>query len=267
VTIPNSINNRGMVVGSSIFEAPVWGMGAWYWTPETGIQRILNIGINGEGTGAAVNQAGQIAGTYWTVPIPEVRAYTWSSRHADQPVVLAPDDDSRGYAIDAQGRVGGTTAGRPAIWQPGSGWTLLSDLGFGGVVNGMSNNGVAVGTVGSDAGTRAAYWNVHGELTILDLPDGATASSAIAVNQRGWVVGHSWGPAPYGSRATLWTVGSPLPGRIARAAPQHARSSRVAQPFVLTAACTEKWRHHVQAGGSCPEEWRGQRPATAASMP
>jgi uncharacterized membrane protein len=250
IVTPSAINNRGTVVGTSIFEAPVWGSAGWSWTAQQGVQRMHTSALI-ESTAAALNASGQVAGTQWQPPFPGNHAYVWSPRTAEA-LPLDPQTDSWAYAIDAAGSVGGMTSGQPAIWRKQVGWTQLTDLGMGGSVHGMSSGGDAAGSVTSASGSRGAFWNGVGALTVLEPLPGFAQSSAVAINKRGWIIGQSWNTDPYESRATLWVVGSRPSGVLARSAAATSTLT-VAQPFAVTAVCSEKWRHFVATGGACPD--------------
>jgi uncharacterized membrane protein len=87
----------------------------------------------------------------------------------------------------------------------------------GGRANAINGSGQIAGTLfaqlpveqcGEPSGPIPATWNGDFELELLDLPDGSTAGSAVAINQAGIIAG--WVETDDGRRAAFWGEDGPI---------------------------------------------------------
>jgi probable HAF family extracellular repeat protein len=175
--------------------------------------------------GLALNNAGVIAGhSYIQDPNfdvnPVAHGFIWSNGTM-RDIGLPPASGTGGVsvaAINARGDLVGASIYPTlhAYQYRGGTW---SDLGFDGKPTGINDAGVIVGamTIG-----RARHAVVVKDAVIQDIDNsGGTDSQALAINNRGQVVGYFTGPDGFG-RAFLWESGSmatlPLPSNSFAAA-------------------------------------------------
>jgi probable HAF family extracellular repeat protein len=93
-------------------------------------------------------------------------------------------------------------------WSLRDGMTLLPSLGgFASVAYDVNRSGQVVGKSQTQAGaTRAFLWTADGGVRDLGALPGHQHSEAVAINDKGWVVGFSYSEGDfYGGRAFLWT--------------------------------------------------------------
>jgi probable HAF family extracellular repeat protein len=223
-----AINRRGDVVG-----AVTDGQGVRHGFSWDGITMTLLAGLAPGRTviAQAINDSGQIAGVGATADGHDV-ALRWSSPTA-RPTILgpvAPDNYAFGWAIAADGTVGGssdlmdtaneTDVPHAALWTSGHVRVLdaLSGPGGQGQILAMNNAGQAVGT-SVTAGTipdpshpsHATLWDGQGHPHDLGTLSGDDFSQGEALSSNGYVVGSS-GAFDYPdasqltSRAFIWSA-------------------------------------------------------------
>ena len=178
-TVPRAINDRGEVVGE-IFLPGSEGR-PFLWSPRIG---LIEIGLQGHP--ADINNRGEVVGTF-----DDSHGFLWTI--ADGLMLL---DDFFPFGINSGGDMAGHCEGRsPCVRLRDGSFRRLDVLYHGddgqrGSANGINIHGEVVGNVYvPGTGTRAAFWNVHGELTVLDpLPD-HDITDALSINDRGEIAG------------------------------------------------------------------------------
>ncbi len=101
-----------------------------------------------------------------------------------------------------------------AVITVGGGPTYLSTLGFAeGLLEGINNNGDAVGTVRSPGNSRAAFYPASGSPIILASLGGNQSNAAFAINSAGVIVGSSTEGSGV-AWPVYWGVGASAPVRL-----------------------------------------------------
>jgi uncharacterized membrane protein len=237
-SVAMAINDAGTIVGSGARDPdrdPTWPI---VWQPlEDGGYGLPTplplrpgeewaIGEYWEGSSAyAINARGDIAGTLELVStrsfVPNIVAVLWRARPDGTyglPVVLGVLDggaESWAVSINDAGWVVGTLGGwnepmRAVLWHPDNYHKpILLPRGMHSqtVARGINNNGEIVGSQARLQSAWAILWTVdrNGNPLTSKLLEGAAGlpnSSAWAINDAGWIVGHSRGTGPW--TATLW---------------------------------------------------------------
>ncbi|MBY8851719.1 hypothetical protein K7G98_26775, partial [Saccharothrix sp. MB29] len=202
--LTSSINAHGVVpmtYSSSPYgyhqeRASVWRDGAHSDLPVSGPHVALT----------AVNDAGVVAGSRSPTSGADFSAFrctgTTCTRLADAPGGYGP------YSVEAVNEAGVVVGSRGTValrWEGGA-VTVLSDNGR--VAHGeeaLNERGDAVGwSVDADGVRRAVLWPAGGKPVDLGVPG---QSEAVAVNERGEVVGVAWGAGGSSARAFLWRAG------------------------------------------------------------
>ena len=198
------VNDKQQVVGTSTTRRS--RPHAFLWRPAT--QQMTDLGtLGGRSSQAfAINNRGQVVGQS-TTRLGRYRAFLWRPRArvmvnlgtfgAGANEVVALDINDRGlvvgYLYDRSGRK------RAFLWRPAS--RTMTDLGsLGGddtTASGVNNSGQVVGASRVDGRWRAFLWRPRTH-RMTDLGSIGRHSAAVAVNDRGWVVGSS------GNHAVLW---------------------------------------------------------------
>jgi probable HAF family extracellular repeat protein len=148
--------------------------------------------------GAAINDAGDVAGTSWSAA--GFRPFLWTSSTGIQELAVLPGaTETHAQGINnARGVVGFSLVGslrRAFLWTSSGGVQDLGDLP-GGILESearaINNAGQVVGYSSAAAGARAFVWTSAGGMQDLgDLPGGFDFSEAQAINDAGQVVGSS----------------------------------------------------------------------------
>jgi probable HAF family extracellular repeat protein len=207
--IAEDLGNRGEVIGSGSAAHPGRG---FIWSERQGLQLIEPLSNDNEGSGVswalAINDRGQIAGAT-TVEGSSQHAYL-RGRSGTLRDLGALGPFSHGFsfaqatALNNRGEVIGQSS-TPSDEYHAFLWTTqtgMVDLGANAVASDINNRGQIVGTISNQAvlWTDVDTWREFGIFGVSPL--GAFASSANAINDRGWVVGGS--TAAEGG-AFLWT--------------------------------------------------------------
>lgn len=180
------VNARGDVVGSSERDgrqrAVLWRRG-----------RIIELGDLGSGSGfaSAVNDRGQIVGTSYTAG-GEPRGFIWErGRIRDLGIggfTNPLDINNRGQVVGWSGR--GTEGPQYAfLWEKGKVTWLTPNTPS--RATAINDRGEIVGGVTdwtSEPVSRAVRWN-HGRMTYLGSLPGGNATGAVAINERGAILG------------------------------------------------------------------------------
>jgi probable HAF family extracellular repeat protein len=127
---------------------------------------------------------------------------------------LAPNGESRAFAINEQGWIAGWASDKagdfhPALYAEGS-WTPIPHPGIYGEGRGINDLGRVVGYFNdANQNAKAFAWSLLGTFVDLSLVDNAGNSLANAINHGNTVVGWSYiGPSPCGifsaSKPTVW---------------------------------------------------------------
>lgn len=200
-----AINDLGVVVGSSnaadgITRAVMWSA--------TGEITALDALDGNHSSVSDINQSGTMVGVAHTAG-GQRHAVRWTpqGRITD----LGPSGDSSAKAVNAGGTAigyaltGSWRTGRPVKWGTG-GMTVLDFLSGNkeAVVNDINDQDVAVG-VSSRSGTQghAVRWNADGTATDLGTLPSRDYSRALAINDRGTVVG---GEGALSGHAIRWSA-------------------------------------------------------------
>ena len=192
------INDRGQVAGTDAGQAFVWD-------PVTGRQ-ALSAPPDGTSSAAEINDQGQVAGTDM-LSDGTTRAVRWDAR--GHRTVLGPVTAT---AINSRGQVAGEVGPcGPAfdecgfLWTPRQGRTEFAVsppegvTGFSFTVADLNDHGLVVGT-----GLDAYAWDIRRGLRHLET-NGALSTDAVAVNNRGLVVGRWQDSATDTDKAAVWS--------------------------------------------------------------
>jgi len=183
-----AINNSGTIVGTSGGKAVI--IEEW---------NIVDLGI-GIGTGstaeaAAINNSGLITGT---VSLGSThQGFLYDNGNVTY-FGLSLGQYTYPYGINDSGQIVGSCDGAPFLYENG----VMVDLGLQGNAWAINNSGQIVGS-----GPNGAYLYEDGIVTDLGILPGYSYSSALAINDNGWIVGYAIDN--YGScEAVLW---KPIP--------------------------------------------------------
>lgn len=195
-TLPRDINEHGLVVGFCQSVAYPSRPCLWW----QGRPRDLGtLDERGTGTALAVNDRGEVVGENQTfIRGGETRAFIWRRGVLTD---LGGTGDRSATGINNHGQVIGVhyteAGGRGFRWQRG----VLTDLGtLGGaeaVPTDINERGQIVGTSTTADGSRHAFLWQDGRMTDLGPP--AVDSGAVAINDRGQVIGWTSTPTAIGS--------------------------------------------------------------------
>jgi len=208
VELPTKINDRGEVVGVLV-DTPtsvatvVWQRG-----------RVTPLGPAGLPVLAPrdISERGQVVGMK-LLAFDQAVPFSWHRGQLvdlpiERPAGVASDVSERGWALGVQSEAPGAS-GTPVAWTPGGELVtppaLPEGQRFDGNVAGtrrINDRGQAALDVVVDGVRRAAVWQVGGGITLLPTL-GGQGSTAVAINQRGDVVGASSTPGSPG-HAFLW---------------------------------------------------------------
>lgn len=193
-----AINNRGVVTGFSE-GVPNTPPLAFRWSVSEGMSSLgaLAPGFDGASWGAALNDAGLIAGAANTASL-ERHAFAWMPARGLVDIDTLGSLYSDGIAVSARGEVAGSrlpadeASYRAWLWAPGRG---MQDLGAAGGVESftlaMSPGGRIAGLVNLASGDqRAMTWTRTEGMRLLGTLGGANSRSQQA-NDRGQVVGYA----------------------------------------------------------------------------
>lgn len=222
-SIPRAVNAPGQVVGTGV-QAGASSPSGWVWSQ--GHTTPLSVRDHRIARPEAINDRGVVVGALSPDEGPSKEAEEpgedendwaamWPSP-SSKPVVLSPlqgDQGANAFAVDANGRIGGTSQGvstRPVIWDRPDHPRALPTLGGGyGIVRALGDNGVAVGdAVRADGGYHAVLWDAAGRITDLGLPAGARSAKAEAILPNGVITGTAELPRADGwhTQAVQWTA-------------------------------------------------------------
>jgi probable HAF family extracellular repeat protein len=146
--------------------------------------------------GNAINNRGQVAGGADLVGGTVSHPFLWQAGVLHDLGTLGGSNNNGADSINDLGQVVGVSGGRPFLWSRASGLIDLGSTGW--VANHINNRTEVVGELNTPP--HAFLWK-DGSYLDLGTLNGGT-STAVGINDRGWVVGQSWG------RAFLWTAGT-----------------------------------------------------------
>jgi large repetitive protein len=203
-SVPQAINDRGMVVGFSgtVGDAETR---PFAWTPQGGIVDLGTFGgDNGFSSASAVNNRGMVAG-YAAFGEFAQHAFVWTS--ADRLIDLGTfgGDYSFAYGLNNHGAVVGASytavnTFHAFVWTQAAGMVDLGTLGGGySSAFAINDEGTVIGqsTIPGDAEMHAFAWTEAGGLVDLGTL-GGLFTSATALNARDIVAGFSSTPADRG---------------------------------------------------------------------
>ncbi len=191
------INDQGDIVG-------LGDVGGFLWTKSGGMQAL---GTSSQPSG--VNHADQVTGSFFVGPNQDSHAFLWSSAN---PVLkdlgTLGGTFSFAYGINDSGAIVGfseTSGGGEStfLWKENTGMQPLPAALFSAFA--INNHEQVAGS--SSAG--AAIWTQAGGVQDLGVLPGASGSLAVAISDRGTVVGNSWNTRP--GFAFFW---SPAQGMV-----------------------------------------------------
>jgi uncharacterized membrane protein len=195
---PAHLNASGLVVGTSEDHQPAT------WTEKDGLREIeLPAGFTAAEP-PAMNRSGDIVGTLNREGSPRPFAFRYSGAR----LTLLSDDPSKAVAVADSGDVAGENAHQLVLWRKGKAVALGGCCG--GAVHGINQHGEIVGQLNDKEGRYGAFlWDGH-KLRTITPPEG-TMSSAIAINDSGYVLLQSFTP----NAVFLWHNGKLSPVQLA----------------------------------------------------
>lgn len=214
-SVPHSINDSGVIVGSSDDWAVMW----------TADDAVVPLEHNGwiHGIGMAINNAGQIVVVSDLVQGDNGAgiSYIWDRNGGYRMLSPLPGETtSWGYSINETGQVVGSSGKHAVLWDTDG---TVVDLGVStddsyGMAWDINNSGQIVGVVNE----RAVYWGTDHVMTYLDtLPGAPNTSEARAINDLGLIAGTAqfdsdfthavlWQPVPEPNALLVLTLGVSL---------------------------------------------------------
>ena len=195
---PGRINASGVVVGTTEDHQPAT------WTEKDGLREIeLPAGFTAAEP-PATNRSGDIVGTVNRESSPRPFAFRYSGGR----LTLLSDDPSKAVAVADSGDVAGENALQLVLWRKGKVVALGGCCG--GAIHGINQHGEIVGQLNDKEGRYGAFlWDGH-RLRSIAPPEG-TMSSAIAINDSGYVLLQSFTP----NAIFLWRNGKLTPVQLA----------------------------------------------------
>jgi probable HAF family extracellular repeat protein len=199
------MNDSGTVVGAMNGETALAG---FVWDASAGMRRLAPLAGDNGSTAAAINAAGEIAGS--SMGAGGIRAVVWKpgSTTATQLATFPGAESSQALAIDANGNVAGWAAAgnvKHAVL-----WTAAGEVRDMGALAPNANaeagainaNGQVAGIAERDGASRAFVWTASRGMLDLGVLSGGTHSEAFGINGGGAVVGSSG--SSLGLRAFMW---------------------------------------------------------------
>lgn len=183
---------------------------ALIWDPSTGRKQDLGSLGGANSTAAAINDAGQVAGTA-QLASGEARAFVWDAAGGMRDLGTLAGNYSYATAINAAGQVAGYSSDgsgfeRAVVWDPVKGIADLGTLGGQGAYSrafGINDLGQVVGTSRSDTLGGAFLWDSIAGMTNLNTNAQLPFGEAYAINSFGTVVGMGGGTGT-GTAAIIW---------------------------------------------------------------
>ncbi len=187
-----------MIVGTTEEGRPV------LWTQKDGLREIeLPAGFT-TAEAPSINQAGDVVGTLKR----EDSARPYAFKYSGGKLTLLSEDPSKAQAISDSGEIAGQNASRIVSWRRGKSVALGGCCG--GTVRGINAHGHIVGQLNDAQGHYGAFlWDGHKIRSIA--PSDGIMSSAVAINNDGYVLVQSFGP----NAVFLWHGGKFAPIKLA----------------------------------------------------
>jgi len=191
---PNSVNNRGEVVGSiqnavsdpnSIFPGYGTQTRAFYW--KNGVMQDLGtLGTGTDAIAALINERGQVVG--------------WSYTDSTPSAICAGAGFGFGFALSTGSFIWDPQHGMQDIGGLGGSCTIATDLNNRGQVVGLS-------AVTGDLVWHPFVWDAATGMTDLGAADGLNTVFALTINEPGVVAGSACGPAlPGDCHSLIWRM-------------------------------------------------------------
>ena len=193
----NAINDTGLIVGYSSYNAVLW--------QADGTPIALAGTLSAYAVARAISENGLVMYTQDEVIGGALRnrsSYIWKPDGSTQQLALLPGSEgisSGGRAINNSGQVVGTSAGHAILWNPDG--SIAADLGNGAAFD-INNLGQIVGTLDG----HAVMWEADGSIVDLPLPSADAWAEAVSINDDGQIAGTAFYDAPgiYHTTAVLW---------------------------------------------------------------
>lgn len=188
----SAINDDGLVVGSSSYNAVLW--------QADGTPTALAGTLEAPAVAKAISDNGFVLYTQST-GLGSQKSYIWKpggiTQQLEQPSGTEGISNG-GRAINNLGQVVGTLGGHAILWNPDG--SIATDLGVGAAFD-INNLGQIVGTLDG----RVVVWDSNFNATDLPAPDGWSAVSAVSINDSGQIAGTIFDQATNTySTAVLW---------------------------------------------------------------
>lgn len=188
-----AMNNAGEILGR-YYGPHFTPQGLFFWSPATNVVSLISVDGIQIGEGATLGSDGTVVGQGSTAYPPAPVMFLWK---AGMPPVIA--GHPLNYppfpaAINSSGQVTGFLYGagfqqRAFSWTAAEGFIDLGDLGGGSAVAiGVNDAGEIAGSSASSSGAPRVFRFAKGKMS--DLGDLGQGSTAVAMNERGDVVGH-----------------------------------------------------------------------------
>jgi probable HAF family extracellular repeat protein len=190
------INNLGQVVGYSYTDGGSFPTHAFLYTPEAGLEDLTPESDTGYATD--INDLGQVTG--YKTALGGYHAFRWQGGTFTDLGVLAGFAHSFGWAINASGRVAGSSStasgnSERLVRSLDGGLQNLGGTGEHNVARGINASGVVVGVTGNSF-SRAVVFTEAGGLqdlnTLIDPSLGWVLLAANDINDAGQIVGYGF---------------------------------------------------------------------------
>jgi probable HAF family extracellular repeat protein len=195
----SGMNSNGDIVGLCIRDPVTTVYRPFVWTQTRGLEDLGTYFGDKEGGASAINDRGQIVG--FSAPesyYDDSRAVLWTRvGNATQLGTCGADLCSgEGVAINSNGDVAGTMAGRGVVWRQGRTATQLVDLGGAQYSRptGINDRGQIVGVIYPPAGEtliKAFSWTEPEGLFFIQPVTGKAEVFVSGINNKGEIVGYS----------------------------------------------------------------------------